>query len=80
MYLVSSKLFQKLTATNKLPSKIKPKLPQSDYDKWIKLSGKLQEEILTRKAQLKDIAKFMKQVNPEPPVQRLETRERITPP
>ena len=28
----------------------------------------------------KDIAKFMKQVLPEPPVKRFETRERITPP
>ena len=77
MYLISSKHFKKLTAAKKTPSKIKRKLPQSDYDKWIKLSGKLREEDVTRKAQLKDIAKFMKQVLPEPPVQRFE---RITPP
>ena len=51
-------------------------MPQSDFDKWIKLSGKLREEDVTRKAQLKDIAKFMKQFLPEPAVQRFE---RITP-
>ena len=35
MYLVSSKLFRKLTPTNKQPSKIKRILPQIDCDKWI---------------------------------------------
>ena len=77
IYLVSSKHFKKLTEPKKTPSKIKRKLPRSDYDKWIKLSGKLREEDVTRKAQLKDIEKFMKQVLPEHPVQRFE---RITPP
>jgi len=52
-------------------------LPQSDYDNWIKLSGTLREVDVTRKAQLKDIAKFMKQELLEPPVQRFG---RITPP
>ena len=77
MYLVSSKHFKKLVPPKKTPSKIKRKLPQSDYDKWIKLSGKLREEDVTRKAQLKDIVKFQKQVLPEPPVRRFE---RITAP
>jgi hypothetical protein len=76
MYLVSSKHFKRLTASKKPPSKIKRKLPQSDFDKWIAMSGKLREEDVIRKAQLKDIAKFMRQVLPEPPVERLE---RITP-
>ena len=76
MYLVSSKHFKKFTAPKKPPSKIKRKLPQSDYVKWIKLSGKLREEDVTRKAQLKNNAKFKKQVLPEPPVDRFE---RITP-
>jgi len=76
LYLVSSKSFKKLAAPKKPPSKIKRKLPQSDFDKWIKLSGKLQEEDATLKAPIKDIAKFVKQVPPEPPVQRFE---RITP-
>ena len=72
MYLVSSKHYKKLTAAKKLtatkkpPSKIKRKFPQSDFDKWIEMSGKLREEEVTRKAQLKDIAKFMKQVLLEP--------------
>ena len=76
MYLVSSEHFKKLTPSKKPPSKIKRKLPQGDYDKWIKMIRKLREEDVTRKAQLKDIAKFMKQVLPERPVQRFE---RITP-
>jgi len=50
--------------------KIKRKLPQGDYEKLIEMSGKLREEDVTRKAQLKNIAKFMKQVLPEPPVQK----------
>ena len=58
MYLVSSKYFKKIHTSKKTPSKIKRKLPQSDYDKWIKMSGKLRKEDFTRKAQLKDIAKF----------------------
>jgi hypothetical protein len=72
MYLVSSKHYKKLTAAKKLtatkkpPSKIKRKFPQSDFDKWIEMSGKLREEDVTRKAQLKDIAKFRKQVLLEP--------------
>ena len=77
MYQVSSKHFKKLTAPKKTPSKIKRKLLQSVYYKWIELSGKLWEEDVTRKAQLRDIAKFVKQVLPEPSVQRFE---RITPP
>ena len=51
MYLVSSKLFR-LTPTNKPYPKIKRKLPQIDYDKWIKMSGKLRDEDVTQKAQL----------------------------
>ena len=43
------------------------------------MSGKIRAEDDTRKAQLKDIAKFMKQVLTETPVQRFETRKRITP-
>jgi hypothetical protein len=66
MYLVSSKHFKKLTASKKPPSKIKRKFPQSDYDKWIKMSGKLREEDITRKAMLKDIAKFMNKFCPNP--------------
>jgi hypothetical protein len=60
MYLVSFKHLKRLTAPKKTPSKIKRKLPQNDYDNWINLSGKLREEDITRKAQLKDITKFMK--------------------
>ena len=41
--------------------------PQSDYDKWIKLSEMLREEDVTRKAQVKDIAQLMKRVLPETP-------------
>ena len=70
MYLVSSKVYKKLTASRKPPLKIKRKLPQNDFDKWIKLSWKLREEDVTHKAQLKDIAKFMKQILPEPSVQK----------
>ena len=76
MYLVLSELFQKCAATTKLLSKIKRKFSQNNYDKLIELSGKIREEDVTRKVQLKDIAKFMKQVLPERPVQRFE---RITP-
>jgi hypothetical protein len=43
------------------------------------MSGKLREEYVTRKAQLKDIAKFLNQVLPEPPVQKFEKRKRIIP-
>ena len=71
MYLVSSKHFKKLTPSKKLPSKTR-KLPQIDYDMWIKRSEKLREEDVTRKTQLKDNEKFMKQVLSEPPVQRFE--------
>ena len=52
--------------------------PQSDYDKWIKLRERLREEDVTRKAQLKDIAKFIKQVLPQPTVHKFETGYRIT--
>ena len=76
MNLASSKVYKKLTATKKPPSKIKRKLPHSDYDKWIEMIAKLREEDVIRQAQVKDIAKFMRQVLPEPPVQRFE---RITP-
>ena len=78
MYLVSSELFQKysLAVTNKSSSKIegRRKLPplQSDNDKWITMSERLREEDVTSKAQLKDIANFMKQFLPEPTVQRFE--------
>jgi len=41
------------------------------------MSEKLREEYVTLNAQLKDIAKFMKQVLPEPTFQRFETRGRI---
>jgi hypothetical protein len=41
--------------------------PQNDDDKWIKMSERLREEYVTRKAQLKDIAKFMKPILPEIP-------------
>ena len=50
-------------------------------DKWIKMSEKLREEDVTRKAQLKDIAKFMKRVLPEKQQStepKFETRDRIT--
>jgi len=40
------------------------------------MSGKLREEDVIRNAQLKVLANFMRQVLPEPPVQRFE---RITP-
>jgi hypothetical protein len=82
MYLFSSELFQKLPATNKLPSNIRRGriLLQSDYDKWIKIRERLREKNVTRNAQIKDIAKFKKQFLPEPPVQRFEPRDRITPP
>jgi hypothetical protein len=60
MYLVSSKHYKKLTSTQKPPSKIKRILPQSDFDKWIKMSGKLREEDVTCKAHSKEIAKFVK--------------------
>jgi hypothetical protein len=53
MYLVSSKVYKKLTASKKPPSKIKRKLPQSDFDKWIEMSRKLWEEDVISKAQLK---------------------------
>ena len=44
------------------------------------MSERLREEDVTGKAQLKDIANFVKQVLPEPPVHRFETSDRITPP
>jgi hypothetical protein len=50
MYLVSSEVYKKLTVSKKPPSKIKRKLPQSDFDKWIEMSGKLREEDVIRKA------------------------------
>jgi hypothetical protein len=71
MHLVSSNVY-KLTASKKQPSKTKRKLPHSDFDKWIDMSGKLREEDVIRTAQLKQLAKFMRQVLPEPPVQRFE--------
>ena len=76
MNLASSKVYKKLTATKKPPSNIKRKLPHSDFDNWIEMSGTLREEDVIRKAQLRVIAKFMRQVLPEPPVQRFD---RITP-
>jgi hypothetical protein len=82
MYLVSAESFRKITASKNVPSKIKQRRklpsPQSDYDKWIKMSEKLREDDVTRQAQLKEIAKFIKQVLPEPTVQRFKTRDRIT--
>ena len=78
MYLDSSKHFQNFAATNKPHSKMKRKLPQNDYDNWIKIRGNLREEHFTRKAQLKDIANLLKQVLPEPPDYRFESRDRIT--
>ena len=66
MYQDWSKHFQNFAATNKPHSKIKRKLPQSDYDNWIKIRGNLREENCTRKAQLKDIANLLKQVYPNP--------------
>ena len=54
MYLVSPEIFQKLAVTNKIPSKLKRRRklppPQSDYDKWIKMSEKFREEDVTRDA------------------------------
>ena len=44
------------------------------------MSERLRDEEVTLKAHLKDIAKFMKNVLPEPTDQRFETRNRITPP
>ena len=44
------------------------------------MSERLREEDVTRKAQLKDFAEFMKHVLPETPVQKFETRNRITTP
>jgi len=46
MYLILSNIYQKRTATKKLLPKIKRRrnLQQSDYDKWIKMRGKLREE------------------------------------
>ena len=55
-------------------------MAQSDYDTLIKMSEKLREKDVTRKRQLIDIANFMKHVPPEPPVQRFDTRDRITTP
>lgn len=55
-------------------------MPQSDRDKRITISVKIREEDVTSQAQLKDISKFMKQFLHEPPVQRFETRDRITTP
>ena len=81
IYLVSSKIFQKLAV---LPSKIKRRRKlstgQSEYDKWIQMSERLREEDVTRIAQLKDIAKFMKHVLLERPIQRFESRNPITAP
>ena len=56
--------------------------PHCDYDKWIMMSEKLREEDVTRRAQLKDIANFMKQVLSESTIQRFRTSDRIinTPP
>ena len=52
--------------------------PQSDYDKWFKMSEMLREDDVTSKTLLKDIEKFMKNVLPETPVPKFETRDRIT--
>jgi len=52
--------------------------PQHAYDKWIKMSKRIREEDVTRKAQLKDVAKFLKQLLPSPTVQNFESRDRFT--
>jgi hypothetical protein len=95
MYLVSPQHFQKCKLATKigansespLPSKkgehkkSKKLPPQHVYYKWIKMSKKIREKDVTRMTQIKDIAKFLKQVLPEPPqptVQKFESRVRIT--
>ena len=67
MYLVSPKLFRKLTETINQPSNISGNCRRVISIRWIRLSGKLREEDITHKAQLKGIVKFMKQVLHEPP-------------
>ena len=82
MYLVSSELIRNTSERQKkrnIPSSYKTKRKklqsQRAYDKWITMSKRISEEDVTRNAQLKDIAKFMKNVLPESPkpiVQKLE--------
>jgi hypothetical protein len=40
---------------------------EHDYDKWIKMNKKIREEDITRRAQNKNVAKFLKHVLPTPP-------------
>jgi len=66
MYLVSSEHFRKLTAT-KSPVQTKAEEEIAAVRlRWVKSFGKTKAK---REGQLKDIAKFMKQVLPEPTVQ-----------
>ena len=55
-------------------------MPESNYDKWIKMSEKLREKDVSRQTQTNDITKYMKRVLPEPSIQRLESRDLITRP
>ena len=92
MYLVSPKILQRYKhARSKVEAKKRERVKkkkkmrrnlssQSDSDKCIMLIERLREENVTRNAQLKDIANFMKTVLPQhhSPSHKFETRDRIT--
>ena len=62
MYHVSPEKFKRCAGV-----KTKKRTKEDDYDNWIKMSNKIREEDVTRKAQTKDVAKFLKQVLPPHP-------------
>ena len=62
MYLVSPEQFKRCAGV-----KTKKCNKEHDYDKWIKMSKKIREEDVTRKAQTKNVANFLKQVLPPHP-------------
>ena len=68
IYLFSTEQFQKCACVkNKIITK-KKSPSEHDNDNWIKMSKTIREEDVTRNAQTKDIAKFLKLVLPDRPL------------
>ena len=65
IYLVSPEKIQKCTGVKKCRKN--KSSPERDFDKWIKISNNIREEDVKRKAQTKDIGKFLKNVLPDSP-------------
>ena len=82
MYLVSPEQFKRCAGVKKNNEK------EHDFDRWNKMSKKIWKQDVTRKAQTKDVAKFLKQFLPPNPTlilifrkkhKKFESRERTPP-